>query len=213
MNSDIREGQLMSEDDERRLTQRNASRPLSALITGSKLVNTILLKRTESATALLHAESGLLDALRTRTLVEGRLGRVAEEIEAEGLEMQNRRDEAARKAKTAELQDRIAQEELELRLLQLRKAKADLQQGDATGATSAQQKRLQEAREKAEFERARLILQTKGRIEAVIQLRAERDALIAQVLGGRPLDAADRETRQTVEDIRDLFQTAINSLP
>lgn len=140
----------------------------------------------------------------------GRLSRVGAEIEAEALEMENRRREAARRAKTAELQDQLAQKGLEFDLLQLKKATEELQgSGDSR---NSYQKRLEEAEEKARYETERKIMQTKQRLETVRKLRLERDAMIAEVLNGRREEEVSGEDRTAIDDIRDQFQFVIDGL-
>lgn len=132
------------------------------------------------------------------------------EIEAEALEMENRRREAARRAKTAELQDQLAQKGLEFDLLQLKKATEELQgSGDSR---NSYQKRLEEAEEKARYETERKIMQTKQRLETVRKLRLERDAMIAEVLNGRREEEVSGEDRTAIDDIRDQFQFVIDGL-
>ena len=208
--AEIREGEIVSDEDERWLARRESGGPLANRFTGTVWGNTIVRKRIESARGVVRAEEELLEALRERELSAGRLSRVGAEIEAEGLEMENRRREAARRAKTAELQDQLAQKQLEWELLQLKKATQELQ--GVEDHRSSYQKRLEEAEEKARFETERKVMQAKQGVETARKLRAQRDAMIAEVLGGRREEDATGEERTTIEDIRDQFQFIIDGL-
>lgn len=207
---EIREGEIMSNEDSRKLTRRETSGAVVEHFSGTVWGNTLIRKRIDSARAVVRAEEELMAAVRERELSAGRLRRVGAEIEAEGLEMENRRREAARRAKTAELQDQLAQKQLEWELLQLKKASDELQKsGDDR---SSYQKRLEEAQEKARFETDRKIMQAKQRLETIRKLRQQRDSMIDEVLKGRREEDVAREERETIDDIRDQFQAMIDGL-
>lgn len=207
---EVREGEIVSKEEERRLVRRQTAGSLVERFSGTVWGNTLVRKRIESARAVVRAEEELLEALRERELSAGRLSRVGAEIEAEALEMENRRREAARRAKTAELQDQLAQKGLEFDLLRLKKATEELQ-GSADNRNSYQ-KRLEEAEEKARYETERKIMQTKQRLETIRKLRLERDAMIAEVLNGRREEEVSGEDRAAIDDIRDQFQFVIDGL-
>lgn len=207
---EVREGEIVSKEEERRLVRHQTAGSLVERFSGTVWGNTLVRKRIESARAVVRAEEELLEALRERELSAGRLSRVGAEIEAEALEMENRRREAARRAKTAELQDQLAQKGLEFDLLRLKKATEELQEsGDSR---NSYQKRLEEAEEKARYETERKIMQTKQRLETVRKLRLERDAMIAEVLNGRREEEVSGEDRTAIDDIRDQFQFVIDGL-
>lgn len=206
----VREGEIVSDDEKHPMARRAKSGPLTQRLTGTVFGNTLIRKRIESATAVVRAEEDLFDAMRQRELAAGRLTRLGAEIEAEGLEMENRRREAQRRAKTAELQDELAHKELEFQLLEVKKATEALKgSGDDR---SSYEKRLAEAEEKARFETERKILHTRQRLETIRRLRAERDVMIAEVLGKKRPEAASEEELQTIDDIRDQFQAVIDGL-
>ncbi len=207
---EVREGEIMGREEERRLVRRQTAGSLVERFSGTVWGNTLVRKRIESARAVVRAEEELLEALRERELGAGRLSRVGAEIEAEALEMENRRREAARRAKTAELQDQLAQKGLEFDLLRLKKATEELQ-GSGDNRNSYQ-KRLEEAEEKARYETERKIMQTKQRLETIRKLRLERDAMIAEVLNGRREEEVSGEDRAAIDDIRDQFQFVIDGL-
>jgi hypothetical protein len=198
------QGEYLSSDDRERLSralyragQQGVTADVAARISRMPLFNWLQERQIRSAIRVINAEHEFHKALAAHQNSLDELRELPHDLAA--------------KNRLKRINAQIAEEEAELRLAQLRKARAAL---NGTGDDDLDRKydeQLKVAQRRAEHDLRMKVFNAQKNLQMINELRKERDRMIQEVTGGRETGLTPEQEHQ-VENIRDFFQRLMDEI-